>query len=82
MDSGDRDGLSRTENMALDAKPRECTLTKKDGKGYGFFLRVEQDVPGHLVRSVESGSIADKAGLKDGDRVLKVNGKFVDDTTR
>ncbi|KAM4047170.1 Na(+)/H(+) exchange regulatory cofactor NHE-RF3-like [Anomaloglossus baeobatrachus] len=65
--------------MALDAKPRECSLTKPEGKGYGFFLRVEQDVPGHLIRSVESGSIADKAGLKDGDRVLKVNGKFVDD---
>ncbi|XP_069801755.1 Na(+)/H(+) exchange regulatory cofactor NHE-RF3 [Dendropsophus ebraccatus] len=66
--------------MALDPKARECTLTKQDGKGYGFFLRIEKDEIGHLVRSVESGSIADKVGLKDGDRVLKVNGEFVDDT--
>ncbi|KAG9471435.1 hypothetical protein GDO78_014734, partial [Eleutherodactylus coqui] len=65
--------------MAMNAKPRDCHLTKQDGKGYGFFLRIEKDELGHLIRSVESGSSADKAGLKDGDRVLKVNGEFVDD---
>ncbi|KAM3909760.1 Na(+)/H(+) exchange regulatory cofactor NHE-RF3-like [Leptodactylus fuscus] len=66
--------------MALDAaKTRECSLTKPDGKGYGFFLRIEKDILGHLVRAVESGSVADTAGLKDGDRVIKVNGKFIDD---
>ncbi|XP_071994961.1 Na(+)/H(+) exchange regulatory cofactor NHE-RF3 [Engystomops pustulosus] len=65
--------------MALDTKTRECSLTKPDGKGYGFFLRVEQDTPGHLIRSVEKGSTADEVGLKDGDRVIKVNGEFVDD---
>ncbi|XP_044143375.1 Na(+)/H(+) exchange regulatory cofactor NHE-RF3 [Bufo gargarizans] len=66
--------------MDLNAKARECSITKQDGKGYGFFLRIEKDVLGHLIRSVESGSSADKAGLKDGDRVLKVNGVNVDDT--
>ncbi|XP_063812779.1 Na(+)/H(+) exchange regulatory cofactor NHE-RF3 [Pseudophryne corroboree] len=65
--------------MSSNVTPRELTVTKQDGKGYGFFLRVEKDEVGHLVRSVENGSVADKAGLKDGDRVLKVNGVFVDD---
>ncbi|XP_053311546.1 Na(+)/H(+) exchange regulatory cofactor NHE-RF3 [Spea bombifrons] len=65
--------------MASPSQPRECTVTKQDGKGYGFFLRIERDQAGHLVRSIEKGSSADKAGLKDGDRVLRVNGMFVDE---
>ncbi|XP_056415757.1 Na(+)/H(+) exchange regulatory cofactor NHE-RF3-like isoform X3 [Hyla sarda] len=78
--SKDAVGAGGHPDMALNTKTRECSLTKEEGKGYGFFLRIEQDEPGHLVRSVEKGSIADKAGLKDGDRVMKVNGVFVDDT--
>ncbi|MEE6467628.1 hypothetical protein FKM82_007998 [Ascaphus truei] len=64
--------------MASTLPPRECTVTKPDGKGYGFFLRIEKDEIGHLIRSVEKDSSADKAGMKDGDRVLRVNGAFVD----
>ncbi|KAM4795596.1 Na(+)/H(+) exchange regulatory cofactor NHE-RF3 [Rhinophrynus dorsalis] len=64
--------------MASTTKAREYTVTKKDGKGYGFCLRIEKDEVGHLVRSIEAGSSADKAGLKDGDRVLRVNRTFVD----
>ncbi|XP_021258342.1 Na(+)/H(+) exchange regulatory cofactor NHE-RF3 [Numida meleagris] len=59
-------------------KPRECKVTKKPNKSYGFFLRVEKDTAGHLIRNVEKNSPAEKAGLKDGDRVLRVNGVFVD----
>lgn len=33
---------------------------------------------GHLVRNVEKGGPAEQAGMKDGDRVLRVNGVFVD----
>ncbi|KAM8975352.1 Na(+)/H(+) exchange regulatory cofactor NHE-RF3 [Pelodytes ibericus] len=65
--------------MSSHSPPRECSVTKQDGKGYGFFLRIEKDEVGHLVRTVEKGSSADKAGLKDGDRVLRVNGTFVDE---
>ncbi|KAM4699136.1 Na(+)/H(+) exchange regulatory cofactor NHE-RF3 isoform 2-T3 [Discoglossus pictus] len=64
--------------MASTAQPRECTVTKQDGAGYGFFLRVEKDEAGHLIRSIQKDSSADKAGLKDGDRVLRVNGNYVD----
>uniref|UniRef100_A0A669QUG2 PDZ domain containing 1 n=1 Tax=Phasianus colchicus TaxID=9054 RepID=A0A669QUG2_PHACC len=59
-------------------QPRECKVTKKPKKSYGFFLRVEKDTAGHLIRNVEKNSPAEKAGLKDGDRVLRVNGVFVD----
>lgn len=39
---------------------------------------MEKDTAGHLIRNVEKNSPAEKAGLKDGDRVLRVNGVFVD----
>uniref|UniRef100_A0A8B9F3C6 PDZ domain containing 1 n=1 Tax=Amazona collaria TaxID=241587 RepID=A0A8B9F3C6_9PSIT len=59
-------------------QPRECKVTKKPQKTYGFYLRVEKDTAGHLIRNVAKNSPAEKAGLKDGDRVLRVNGVFVD----
>lgn len=64
--------------MASTFKPRECKLSKQEGQNYGFFLRIEKDTDGHLVRVIEKGSPAEKAGLLDGDRVLRINGVFVD----
>ncbi|XP_021511814.1 Na(+)/H(+) exchange regulatory cofactor NHE-RF3 [Meriones unguiculatus] len=64
--------------MASTYNPRECKLSKQEGQNYGFFLRIEKDTEGHLVRVIESGSPAEKAGLLDGDRVLRINGVFVD----
>ncbi|KAM8932329.1 Na(+)/H(+) exchange regulatory cofactor NHE-RF3 isoform 2-T2 [Lycaon pictus] len=64
--------------MASTFHPRECELSKQEGQSYGFFLRIEKDTDGHLVRVVEKGSPAEKAGLQDGDRVLRINGVFVD----
>ncbi|XP_063161570.1 Na(+)/H(+) exchange regulatory cofactor NHE-RF3 [Candoia aspera] len=58
--------------------PRECTLIKEDGENYGFCLRIEKFKTGHLIRNVEKDSPAEKAGLKDGDRVLRINGVFID----
>nr|XP_025949090.1 Na(+)/H(+) exchange regulatory cofactor NHE-RF3 [Dromaius novaehollandiae] len=65
--------------MTSALQPRECKATKKPQKNYGFYLRIEKDTAGHLVRNVEKDSPAEKAGLKDGDRVLRVNGVFVDE---
>ncbi|NXR83280.1 NHRF3 protein, partial [Pycnonotus jocosus] len=64
--------------MTSALQPRECTVTKKPEKKYGFFLRIEEDTAGHIIRNVGHNSPAEKAGLKDGDRVLRVNGVFVD----
>lgn len=59
-------------------QPRECTVTKQPQQKYGFFLRIEQDTAGHVIRNVGNDSPAQRAGLRDGDRVLRVNGVFVD----
>uniref|UniRef100_A0A672K4G5 Na(+)/H(+) exchange regulatory cofactor NHE-RF3-like n=1 Tax=Sinocyclocheilus grahami TaxID=75366 RepID=A0A672K4G5_SINGR len=59
-------------------KPRIITLAKREGQGYGFYLRVEHSEEGHLIRALEMGGVAELAGLKDGDRIIRVNGKFVD----
>ncbi|XP_078258331.1 Na(+)/H(+) exchange regulatory cofactor NHE-RF3-like [Rhinoraja longicauda] len=64
--------------MVTSPQPRVCQLCKKDGGNFGFFLRIEKDVKGHLVRAVVKEGPADCGGLKDADRVLMVNGIFVD----
>lgn len=66
-----------TEKMA-GPKPRIIALTKREGQGYGFYLRVEHGEEGHLIRALELGGVAELAGLKDGDRIIRVNGTFVD----
>ncbi|XP_066542445.1 Na(+)/H(+) exchange regulatory cofactor NHE-RF3 isoform X2 [Hoplias malabaricus] len=59
-------------------KPRVISLSKREGQTFGFFLRVEQGEEGHLIRALEMGGPAELAGLKDGDRIIRVNGTFVD----
>jgi len=61
--------------------PRLCMLRRDEGEAYGFNLRVERTSRGHLVRKVVSRGAAERAGLCDGDRVLEVNGHFVDDAS-
>ncbi|XP_041739144.2 Na(+)/H(+) exchange regulatory cofactor NHE-RF3-like [Coregonus clupeaformis] len=60
-------------------KPRVIVLSKKPGHSFGFLLRVEQGEDGHLLRNLEMGGPAELAGLKDGDRILRVNGTYVDE---
>ncbi|XP_061483949.1 Na(+)/H(+) exchange regulatory cofactor NHE-RF3 [Rhineura floridana] len=64
--------------MTSPLQPRECKLNRKEKESYGFCLRIEKYKTGHLIRNVEKGSPAEKAGLKDGDRILRVDGIFVD----
>ncbi|XP_057709094.1 Na(+)/H(+) exchange regulatory cofactor NHE-RF3 [Corythoichthys intestinalis] len=59
-------------------KPKVISLTKRPGQTFGFYLRLEHGEEGHLIRCLEMGGPAELAGMKDGDRVLRVNGKFVD----
>ncbi|KAJ8246593.1 hypothetical protein GJAV_G00253220 [Gymnothorax javanicus] len=59
--------------------PRVVSLTKREGQSFGFVLRLEVDEEGHLIRNLDRGGLADLAGLKDGDRILRVNGISVDD---
>ncbi|XP_072302769.1 NHERF family PDZ scaffold protein 4b [Eucyclogobius newberryi] len=61
--------------------PRLCVLKQKQGELYGFYLRVEQGRPGHILGNIASGGIAERSGLRDGDRLLEVNCSFVDDVS-
>jgi len=42
--------------------------------GFGFNLHAEKSRPGQFVGAVDIGSPAEAAGLKEGDRVVEVNG--------
>ncbi|KAG7502017.1 Na(+)/H(+) exchange regulatory cofactor NHE-RF3 [Solea senegalensis] len=60
-------------------KQKVISLTKRPGQTFGFYLRVEHNEEGHLVRCLEMGGPAELAGMKDGDRIIRVNGKFTDE---
>ncbi|XP_053474518.1 NHERF family PDZ scaffold protein 4b isoform X3 [Ictalurus furcatus] len=59
--------------------PRVCVLKREEGENFGFHLRLEKGRPGHVIRQVELYGVAERSGLRDGDRLLEVNEQFVDD---
>ncbi|KAL6099136.1 nherf4 [Pungitius sinensis] len=61
--------------------PRLCVLKQEEGGSYGFHLRVERGLQGHIIRNVVSGGVAGRSGLQDGDRLLEVNNCYVDDVS-
>lgn len=55
--------------------PRLCHLVKwPDFKGYGFNLRCARTNPSQIVGEVDEDSPAHLGGLKEGDRIVEVNG--------
>ncbi|NXS68776.1 NHRF4 protein, partial [Pandion haliaetus] len=79
-DGIDNPALSLTEDM--DGKgvgePRFYLLSKGSTETFGFCLHEELGCKGHVIRQVELGGLAQRRGLQDGDRLLQVNGHFVD----
>lgn len=56
-------------------RPRLCHVTKWNNfDGYGFNLHAEKNKPGQYIGKVDAGSPADAAGLKEGDKIIEVNG--------
>lgn len=54
---------------------RLCHIIQwKDFDGYGFNLHAEKGKPGQYIGKVDEGSPAEAAGLKEGDRIIEVNG--------
>ncbi|XP_029704412.1 NHERF family PDZ scaffold protein 4b isoform X2 [Takifugu rubripes] len=52
-----------------------------DSRGFGFVLRLEKATSGrtfHVLQELESGGPAERAGVKDGDVLLEVNGESVE----
>ncbi|XP_075377115.1 Na(+)/H(+) exchange regulatory cofactor NHE-RF4 isoform X3 [Mycteria americana] len=60
-------------------EPRFYLLSKGSTETFGFCLHKELGCQGHIIRQVELGGLAQRRGLQDGDRLLQVNGHFVDD---
>ena len=55
--------------------PRLCHVIKRpDFPGYGFNLHAERSRPGQFIGKVDEGSPAEAAGLREGDRIVEVNG--------
>lgn len=55
--------------------PRLCHLTKWDDfNGYGFNLHAEKGKAGQYIGKVDEGSPALAAKLRQGDRIVEVNG--------
>ncbi|XP_054853564.1 Na(+)/H(+) exchange regulatory cofactor NHE-RF4 isoform X2 [Eublepharis macularius] len=81
-----KDGIDNPVlSLAEDSGPeglsqlRFCFLKKEDEESFGFWLRQEVGNSGHLIRQVKPGSLAHRKGLREGDRILEVNGVYVDD---
>lgn len=63
-------------------KARLCHIHKVDYfDGYGFNLHAEKGKPGQYIGKVDEGSPAEAAGLRQGDRILEVNGESIGDKT-
>ncbi|XP_018578226.1 Na(+)/H(+) exchange regulatory cofactor NHE-RF2 [Anoplophora glabripennis] len=63
-------------------KARLCHIQKWDHfDGYGFNLHAEKGKPGQYIGKVDEGSPSEAAGLRQGDRILEVNGESIANKT-
>ncbi|ALC40999.1 Sip1 [Drosophila busckii] len=61
---------------------KTCHIVKRpDFDGYGFNLHSEKVKPGQFIGKVDDNSPAEAAGLKEGDRILEVNGVSIGSET-
>lgn len=65
-----------SSELPLDAPaPRLCHIIKwPDFEGYGFNLHAEKSKPGQYIGKIDEDSPAELAGLREGDRIIEVNG--------
>ncbi|XP_076024881.1 NHERF family PDZ scaffold protein 4b [Genypterus blacodes] len=66
-------------DSVMTPSPLLCVLTREEGESFGFHLRIEKGCQGHIIRNVATLGVAERGGLRDGDRLLEVNCYFVDD---
>ncbi|KAL0281445.1 UNVERIFIED_CONTAM: hypothetical protein PYX00_002429 [Menopon gallinae] len=69
--------MSNHTNGNLTNKPvvRLCHIVKwPDYDGYGFNLHADKNKSAQYIGKVDEGSPAQAAGLKEGDRIIEVNG--------
>lgn len=64
------------------AATKLCHIVKRpDFDGYGFNLHSEKAKPGQFIGKVDANSPAEAAGLKEGDRIIEVNGTAINSET-
>ncbi|TMW40972.1 hypothetical protein DOY81_013948, partial [Sarcophaga bullata] len=64
------------------AATKLCHIVKReDFDGYGFNLHSEKAKPGQFIGKVDANSPAEMAGLKEGDRIIEVNGVAINNET-
>ncbi|XP_053379025.1 uncharacterized protein LOC123529642 isoform X2 [Mercenaria mercenaria] len=62
--------------------PRVCHIRKwPDFQGYGFNLHAVKDGTGQFIGLVDANSPAESADLRQGDRIIEINGENVEDET-
>ena len=66
------------QNGHKDDPSRREVILHRGPKGFGFSLQCEKGMRGNYIQSVTPDGVADKAGLRNGDRVLEANGKDVE----
>ncbi len=65
----------KNDNMNVPFAPRSRTLVVlRDGLGYGLTLSGDQPV---FVQTVRPGGAAERAGVREGDVILRVDGRRV-----
>merc|ERR1712212_827716 len=70
--------LCRTKMTKCPNPPRLVELTKwANFPGYGFNLHAEKARQGQYIGKIDGGSPAEAAGLREGDRIVEVNGANV-----
>lgn len=68
-------GMSSSISNQTQLAPRLCHLVKwTDFDGYGFNLHAERSKPGQYIGRIDDNSPAQFAGLREGDRIVEVNG--------
>lgn len=71
-----------SERKNSNPKARLCHIKKWDHfDGYGFNLHAEKGKPGQYIGKVDDNSPAEAAGLRQGDRILEVNGESISTKT-
>ncbi|XP_059145913.1 Na(+)/H(+) exchange regulatory cofactor NHE-RF2-like [Physella acuta] len=64
-----------SQDVPEEFRPRLCHVVKwPEFQGYGFNLHAEKGKAGQFIGKVDENSPAEKAGLKEGDRIVEVNG--------
>lgn len=70
------------DELSSEHLPRNCKITKwSDFPGYGFNLHAERDRVGQFIGKIDDDSPSEAAGLKEGDRILEVNGANIENET-